>query len=191
MTRKHDASTASNRRRFLKGAATAAVGFAAASGSAAAQHTVTGSRAASAAEAHTALDAYGGDLLASLADDGVLDRTDAAALARDGGKLVSWDGDRADELRLEANLGDASLRVTVEPDTGDAYAFHDPDAEDTFYLYRQGGERYDVNSSDCCVESCYCTRIQCDTLCYEDCKICCPCGSDDCEYKSFCDECIC
>lgn len=190
----HNDDTRPARRRFLKGAAaTAAAGFAgaAASGSATAQHTVTERRSASAAEARAALAAHGDDLLASLADDGVLDRADAAALAGDGGQFVSWADDRADELRLEAALGDASLHVTVEPDTGDAYAFHDPDAEDTVYLYRRGGERFDVNSSDCCVESCYCTRIQCDTICYEDCRICCPCGSDDCEYKSFCDECLC
>ena len=182
-------STDRNRRRFLKAAATTAVGFSAASGSAAAQHVPSASRDASAAETRAALAAHGDDVLAALADDGVLDRADAADVAGDGGQFVSWDGDRADELRLQADLDDATLAVTVEPDTGDAYAFHDPDAEDTFYLYRQSGERFDVNSSDCCVESCYCTHIQCDARCYQDCNVCCPCGSDDCEIRTFCDEC--
>ena len=184
-----------NRRRFLKGAtATAAAGFTAtaASGSAAAGAVPVQERTVSLAETRDALDAHGGELLTALEDDSVLDRGDATTLAEAGdASLRSFDSDYSDELRVKLDVDGGFLDVAVEQDDDRAYAFYYPDDEDTRYLYRSGGERFDLSTESCYKSNCYCTHTVCSAACYERCEVCCACGDGCCSWEEYCDECIC
>ncbi|MFC7081246.1 hypothetical protein [Halorussus caseinilyticus] len=194
MTGKQTDGERLNRRRFLKSATATAAGFAAtaASGTAAAGAVPAGERTASVREARSALDAHAGDVLATLEDDGVFDAADATRLASAGdASLRTFDGDYSEELRVKLDVDGGFLDVAVERDDGRAYAFYYPDDEDTRYLYRTDGERFDVGTDNCCKTDCYCTHTVCSAACYERCNVCCLCGQDNCSWEEYCDECIC
>lgn len=193
-----DASSATTRRAVLKAAgATAAVGLggAAASGTAGARDIEP--VAADPAAAETVFDWHAGELLDDLVADGViadrsalsLDPGDFGAMVadRDGAAVVRDRDSGVHEVRTVQQVGGGELSVTVEAETGRAYALFYPVGSDERRLYNPdvGARGDDVGtlSHDC---TCRCSSLVCEwPYESEECE-CCDSVTGECHTDFYC-----
>lgn len=193
MTQNNDSMDASRRTVMKQAAATAVVGAGATgfagSGAAASVEPVDrdGKRAA------TLLSEHAGPVLDRLAADGVLDSTTLSALPTDerigytevakkqpGTAHLRWaDDERPDEIVTVRRTDEGVVSLTVEPETGKAYAFYEPDGEQSQRLYTADG---DV-SAESCNTTCTCGNPTCDMSYSAECTTCCD---GECHTNYFC-----
>jgi hypothetical protein len=179
-----------------RAAATATVGFgglASLSGSATAEPITQ--QYADPLQTEAAFEGHGGDLLSSLSAAGLLASADpitelhirrTAGLAdvsanREGTACLAW-SNGADEIVSVRSVDDGVLTVTVEPETGRAYAVHNPDSADTKRLYDP-----DVGISSVepeYVKGCDCSPYNCDSYVFT--EVCTYCVGSDCYTESSC-----
>ncbi|UPV76595.1 hypothetical protein M0R89_18860 (plasmid) [Halorussus limi] len=129
--------TTIDRRSLLKKVAVAGATTGLAAGSAGATAADRPGRSADPAEAEQLLESYGGDLLALLSEEGVLDAGDAAELATDrpaspyaplrgeAGTAFVDSGVSPARLVTVTEVAGGTLTASVEPETGESYALLD------------------------------------------------------------------
>ncbi len=194
-----DESSTTSRRSVLKAAgATAAVGLAsaAASGTAGAQD-VKQPVAADRAAAETVFDWHAGELIDDLVADGVIADRSALSLEpgdfgamvadRDGAAVVRDRDSGVHEVRTVQQVGGGELSVTVEAETGRAYALFYPAGTDERRLYNPdvGARGDDVGtlSHDC---TCRCSSLVCEwPYESEECE-CCDSVTGECHTDFYC-----
>ncbi len=191
-----DASSDTTRRSVLKAAgATAAVGLggAAASGTAGARSVrpVAADRAA----VETVFDWHADDLLAALADDGLVESADASVLdtrpatmdavlgSHDGTAVVRDVDSGVHEVRTVREVDGGTLSVSVETETGKAYAFYRPDSGGRYLYDPDAGYFGDEIGTLCHTCECRCSNILCDNSRSERCECCCD---GDCHVDHYC-----
>lgn len=167
-----------DRRSLMKKAAMASVTAGLAAGAATGNAAGQPGRPAERAEAEELLDDHAGDLLAMLSDEGLLDRAEidqlpvdrpappeAATLSRPGTTMVQA-ADERDRLTSVTEVAAGMLSVTVEPETGRAYAFLEDGESVTIFDPEVGRvEETDAEvTADCSGFACCDT---CTSYCYE------------------------
>ncbi|SIQ86241.1 hypothetical protein SAMN05421858_0631 [Haladaptatus litoreus] len=187
-----------NRRTLMKKAATTAVvgaGVAAASGSASAKPTLE-EQYADPIRTESLFAEHAGDLMAMLSKDGLLQSADVysevhtrktvgfsdIAKKNEGTTFLKGVSGRADEIVSVRNVEDGVVSITVEPETGRAYAFHEPESSDKTFLYNPdiGTQAIDTQA---CNTDCFCSPVICENTRSAECETCCD---GDCQTNYFC-----
>ncbi|GAA0245196.1 hypothetical protein ACFFQF_04510 [Haladaptatus pallidirubidus] len=195
MIDKNDADGLNRRTLMKKAATTAVVGTAVASGSASAEPTLE-ERYADPIRTESLFAKHAGDLMAMLSADGLVGTADVnselhtrktvgfgdIAKKNEGTAYLKGLSGRADEVVSVRKVDDGVVSITVEPETGRAYAFHEPESTDKTYLYNPdiGTRAVDTQACD---SNCVCSSVICDNTRSAECEVCCD---GDCQTNYFC-----